>query len=275
MPTIATRLASTAVIGFKVVDRAADPPGPGGDGAPVVRLAIGCAGWEVTAADAQRQPREEIGLDVTIVERRVADAAVEEGEDVGMAERPALAGGHTLAVAIPNRPLFDAGVVDRQGVGGEREIQEDRDGAGRFGRDVDEQVDLGAGVVVGEVDRDLPADCLAVEGGRPGIEDVEVHRLGARGGTAELILLEQFEQLGPPFAGPSGGVCDGLSIAKLQRIRERVVADFRLGVVDRDVGDAAIGRVGDLSGGPRRERATRNAVAKASFAYRVTLMLLK
>ena len=71
----------------------------------------------------------------------------------------------SVGLGVPDFAGFDAGIGD--GVGDGAEVDAEKQGYGLFGGggEIVEQMDFGAGGVVGEVDGDLFADGFAVEGG--------------------------------------------------------------------------------------------------------------
>jgi hypothetical protein len=237
-------------VGLQVVQRTAQPPGPGADRAPLVLGRLALARAEKQRAHPVAQAAVEIRLDVAVIGRGQAVAALEDLLQLPAFGRraarlfprrppdPLLAG----RIPRPNLPQKDARVgVDRL-VAPEIQTQEDRRRAARRCGQVDQQPHLRAPGLAREIDRHLLAAGAAsqragVTGGR---FPAQPH--ARRRAAAVHVALEQAQDLRAPPLEPLLARRHSPAVAQPQRVGQGVLGDFGLVVVD-------IGRLSGREGG--------------------------
>ena len=229
--------------GLKVIERPAQAPGPGADGAPLVGGGPGLARLVEEGLDAVLEAVVVIGVDVSIVGGRQRVASGQNSLD-----RPArrLRASRSLAGAVVDHPRL--GVVP-QPLGGkadprvladgmvtlEVQAQEGRHATARrriLGQ-IQQEVDPRAGWIVREEDRHLAADRLASQR-LPVFRVDRENGLDGPGRSRRLAIdvgLEQPHDFRPARGVPS---CRGrhlLAVGSDQGIGQRVEADLALIVI--------------------------------------------
>ena len=201
------------VVGLKVVQRPAQAPGPGADGAPLVRRGLGLALGVKEGVYAVLEPVVKVGVQVAAIDRGQGIATLEQaahrpagGADAARGFRgPVVDDAHSLPALHPLGGQGDAG-IGLDGVVAEK-VQADERGrrSGSGVGQVDEQVHL---ELSGQVDRYLFAGRRAVERCRVDRGHLKAH-LGQRARRFAIdLLLEQPEDLGPAPFRPGLGVGD-------------------------------------------------------------------
>ena len=227
------------LVGFEVVHRTAQAPGPGCDRVPFIGGRFGLPLAVKERVNAVLEAVVVVGVDV---------AAVNRGEAVAVGDqhlhRPARSccGAREAFCADFAAALFarlyardrlrDERVVADRVVALEIQPQKDRNGVGAFVGDV-EQDGHEMCVALGEVDGDLPAGGHVAQRVAVLAQDLEMQSLGAAGGFSVDLAFEQRQQFGTAFRSPRFGVSHLFAGDGCQRVGQRVGRNLRFIVVCR------------------------------------------
>ena len=227
------------LVGFEVVHRAAQAPGPGREGSPFVRVGAGLPLAVKQRMDPVPEAVVVVGVDVPAVNRREAVAVGNQHFDRpprrrNGAREPFCA---DLAPALFPRlhardRLRDERVVADRVVALEVQPEEHRDGIRALVGDV-EQDGHEMLVAFREIDGDLLARGHVAQRVAVFAQDLEMQAFGASGSFPVDLGLEQRQQLGAAFRGPCPGVGPLFARDGRQRVREHVGRDLRFVVVYR------------------------------------------
>ena len=226
---------------FQIVHRAAETPGPGADGAPVVRLEDGAIAVVAQgAAQAHLPALREVRLQVAVIGRgqRVAalqnhlhlpEAGVTAARRLGRME---VDDAHLLGRTHPLLRQLDAAIGLHAMIPIKVQSQERRrrfrDAVGQIQKEVHFRPVPLAGQKHGHFfARGLAAERLRIDG-----SDLEADLLRRLGTAAVDVLLEQPQQFRPAPGSPGFRVGDRGAVLHPQRIGQRVARHLGLVVVD-------------------------------------------
>ena len=227
------------LVGFEVVHRAAQAPGPGRDRAPFIGGRFGLPLAVKERVNAVLEAVVVVGVDVAAVNRGEAVAVGDQHFDRPPrcrrgAREPFCA---DFAAALFARlharnGLRNQRVVADRVVALEIQPQKDRNGVGAFVGDV-EQDGHEMCVALGEIDGDLPAGGHVAQRVAVLAQDLEMQSLGAAGGFSVDLAFEQRQQFGTAFRNPRFGVSHLFAGDGCQRVGQRVGRNLRFVVVCR------------------------------------------
>ena len=220
MPTC---LASTEVVGFEIIKRAAGAPGPSAERAPIFQRTW--LAFVDESDDAFGEAGAVVGLDAG-------------GNDCGVApifgKDLLLPGG---ASAIEGGPLFrsEAFFEGGENFGAEGEFEDDGDGSGGVGGSGKRELNVDGEERVGGIVDMAEEDCFGDDGDvfvefARGADDFPADMRNVGGNAAEDVAVEVFDNLRAALRPPDLRGGDLVAIFEEERIGEGVGADF--GFVD-------------------------------------------
>jgi hypothetical protein len=180
----------------------------------------------------------EVRIDVAVVDGGQGIAASQDALDgpapaagaAGCLARPVVGDMAGLVVLDPVLVQENCGIGMDGMIAAEVVSQEGGHGAGMPGRDVQQDVEIGLGILGREVYPNLSTLGLAVQG-RGIVQHLPVHALRASGHASVDVLAEQLQHLGAAFALPRRGIGHWRAVGADKGSRQLVVRDERFVVV--------------------------------------------
>src|SRR5262249_23702080 len=146
--------------------------------------------------------------DVAVIDRGHADALSQKWGDIQLSEVRSFWSRDFLLLPVPNLARLDSGIIDYSRIRRKTQIEQQRNRLAGAGGPINQQIHLRPRFVSREIDGHLPAKSFPVQRGRSLIENIEAHSGRTTRTAAELVLLEQADDFGPPFLYPGFGVAD-------------------------------------------------------------------
>ena len=222
------------LVGFEVIHRPAETPGPCGDRTPLVGSRTDLAVAVEQRMDAVLEAVVVIGIYVAAVDGRQPVAVGDQHLDRPARSRrsPRKSLGGAFPRLRPKRRGRDERIVADRMVALEIQPEEHRNGIRAFVGHV-QQEGHEVFFVVGEIDRDLLPGGHVAQGVTVFAQHFEMHSFGAPGCLSVDLRLEQGEEFGTAFGHPAFGVGDPPAVGHRQRIGQRVGRNPRFVVIHR------------------------------------------